>query len=369
MILSRSVITHRKVPFALVVPGVTAFAVVVAGLVPSPAAASPRPASAPAATTTATTLAPADQNATDATDATDGAGGVWASRVPVPARPAGLPSAIEAPAPYVGKASCDGRTKPGTVRFATLLTSTYRGTTASWRRPCAGGSSEHYEGRAVDWQVSVRNPTQAAQATTLIKWLIGKDVRGQAFGNARRFGVMYIIWNNRIWGSYSPNAWRPLGSCASTPQPSLDSTCHRNHVHFSLSWAGAMGRTSWWTRSVAVQDYGPCRPADLNWASLYWGINRRPCPAYRAVTPAPGVSATGAALVRYSGATVGTGSTGPVVLAVQRALGVPADGAFGPATGRAVSGFRTRHGLRAGTTVDAAAWRALLATYARPRRV
>lgn len=43
-----------------------------------------------------------------------------------------------------------------------------------------------------------------------------------------------------------------------------------------------------------------------------------------------------------------TGSRGPTVKAIQRKLGVPADGVFGPATKRAVKRFQRRHGL----TVD-----------------
>ena len=88
--------------------------------------------------------------------------------------------------------------------------------------------------------------------------------------NARRLGVMYIIWNNRIWGAYRPaDGWRPYRAAPSTPSPGSDTACHRNHVHLSLSWAGAMGRTSWWTQAVAGPDYGPCRVPDLNWAPAY----------------------------------------------------------------------------------------------------
>ena len=43
-----------------------------------------------------------------------------------------------------------------------------------------------------------------------------------------------------------------------------------------------------------------------------------------------------------------SGSRGPTVKAIQRKLGVPADGVFGPTTKRAVKRFQRRHGL----TVD-----------------
>lgn len=38
-------------------------------------------------------------------------------------------------------------------------------------------------------------------------------------------------------------------------------------MHISLSWSGAMGRTSFWTKRVYADDYGPCRPRDLNWGA------------------------------------------------------------------------------------------------------
>ena len=49
-----------------------------------------------------------------------------------------------------------------------------------------------------------------------------------------------------------------------------------------------------------------------------------------------------------------------MVSALQRGLGLTADGSFGPMTGAAVSSLRVRHGLRAGQVMDAAAWRVLL---------
>jgi hypothetical protein len=66
---------------------------------------------------------------------------------------------------------------------------------------------------------------------------------------ARRLGVMYIGWNNRIWSSYNP-VWRDLKGCTTDPRKAArayDTTCHRNHVHLSLSWDGAMGLTSFWS--------------------------------------------------------------------------------------------------------------------------
>jgi hypothetical protein len=54
---------------------------------------------------------------------------------------------------------------------------------------------------------------------------------------ARRLGVMYIIHNRRIWGSYrAGEGWRPY----------VGANPHTDHVHFSFSWAGARKQTSYW---------------------------------------------------------------------------------------------------------------------------
>jgi peptidoglycan hydrolase-like protein with peptidoglycan-binding domain len=294
--------------------------------------------------------------------------------VAVPAVPAGLPAGIEDLAAYVGQASCDPAAKPGVLKLSTLLISTYPGTSAWSPRPCGldgpGMRSEHYEGRALDWAVSVRNAASARRASAVLTWLLATDAAGHPYANARRLGIMYIIWNNQMWRAYNPSwGWRPYRDCPTHPEPGYDTTCHRDHIHFSLSWAGATGRTSFWTRAVAGPDYGPCRPADLNWAPPYLRANPTPCPNYPAVRAVSGTATLGSTLVAFSGATVGPGSTGPVVSAVQKALGLKPDGTFGAATAAAVSAFRTAHRLPPGTVVDAATWRSLLSTFAVPGAV
>jgi peptidoglycan hydrolase-like protein with peptidoglycan-binding domain len=58
----------------------------------------------------------------------------------------------------------------------------------------------------------------------------------------------------------------------------------------------------------------------------------------------PGTSASGGA-VAASEVIVKRGDRGPAVRAVQRELGIPADGVFGPVTERAVKRFQSRHDL------------------------
>ncbi|HEY6794575.1 MAG TPA: peptidoglycan-binding protein [Kineosporiaceae bacterium] len=330
-----------------------------AGAVES-ASASVRPAGPLGAGATVSARSTASPRSTTGEPAGDAAPPV----APGPAVPDGLPAGIEDASPYLQQVSCDPVAKPGTLALAHLLITTYPGTSAGITRACGadGFASEHYEGRALDWMTSVRDPQGAARAQAFLSWLLAPDAADRPFALARRLGVMYVIWDDRIWGAYAASAgWRPYSRCAEHPEPAWDTSCHRDHVHISLSWAGALGRTSFWTRRVAAVDYGPCRPADLNWAPPYGGPNPVRCPGYATVTAAAGSSALVAAITRYSGATVGRGATGPVVAAVQQALGVAADGAFGPLTAAAVAAFRAAHALPAGSGMDAVAWRALLA--------
>jgi hypothetical protein len=287
---------------------------------------------------------------------------------PTPVVPSNLPAAIEPLSGYVPANSCDPTAKAGTVALGRLLTTTYPGTSYGISRTCgtdALPTSEHYDGRAVDWMNSVRNPTQAAQAKAVVSWLLAPDADGDAYANARRLGVMYIIWNNKIWGAYSADrGWRAYSSCADHPEKSWDNTCHRNHMHLSLSWPGALRTTSYWTNQVATPDYGPCRARDLNWAPPYGTPRTTPCPRYPKVTAPKGASATLKTLTTYSGMRQSLGSAGPVVGAVQKSVGTTATGHYDARTKTAVKKFQTAQGLNPSGNVNSATWRALLRTQA-----
>lgn len=286
-----------------------------------------------------------------------------AAPVKTPEAAVTAPAGIESLAPYVPQSSCEWVDKPGSVAFGALLKATYPDTSYGVTRGCTGTmNSEHYDGRAVDWMNSIRKPTQAAQATAVLDWLFATDAAGNKFANARRLGVMYIIWNGRIWGSYN-QVWKPYSTCSAHPEAGWDTTCHRDHVHFSLSWAGAMKRTSFWTGAVAANDYGPCRVADLNYAAPYRAANPARCASYPTVTAPTGSTAAYTGLVKFSGAYLQSGANGNAVKALQTALGVTAVGTFGPATTAAVTEFKSTHGLPANAVVDAATWRVLLAAY------
>jgi hypothetical protein len=288
--------------------------------------------------------------------------GTVAAHVAVPPHtPHGLPSGIEPLAAYVPQVACDQRTHPGTRALARLLTRTYPDTTTATTYACGtdGVPSEHSDGRAIDWMANVRDHRQHAEAKATLHWLLAADSSGNRFAMARRLGVMYLIYDNRMWGAWD-GTWEDYNGCAHLPARAYDNQCHRTHVHISLGWAGAMGATSFWTKQVAGTDYGPCRARDLNWAGTYQRPRRSPCPRYPDVTAPRHASATKVALIEFSGAEVRPGWGGPATSAIQRALNVPATGVFAAATKAAVRKFQRNHGLAASGVVNQRTWRLLL---------
>ena len=284
---------------------------------------------------------------------------------PAPRVPRGLPAAIEALGGYVEQTACQPAARPGTLKLAQLLASTYRdfgATSYNTGYACGtdGTRSEHYDGRAIDWMVDVHNARQHAAAKAAIAWLLATDAAGNKFAMARRLGVMYLIYDNRMWGAWD-GRWEQYDNCLHHPAPAYDNTCHRTHVHISLTWNGAMGRTSYWTGRVWPTDYGPCRAADLNWAFRYTGRQLLPCLDLPQVLPRPRASAVKKALVNYSGAAAHPGSAGPVVSAVQGALRLPVTGAFDEPTASALRKFQRAQGLVATGRMNPATWRAMLA--------
>lgn len=164
----------------------------------------------------------------------------------MPAVPAALPVAVEDIPAYQPQTFCDPRDKPGVVAFGQLLTTTYLDTrVVGISRGCTSeqGTSEHKDGRALDWGVSSTNPAQVAEVHAVFSWLFATDAQGVAHAMLRRLGIMYIIWNKRIWGAWD-GAWHDY-SCSGV------TGCHQDHVHFSFDWAGALAKTSFWTGQVA----------------------------------------------------------------------------------------------------------------------
>src|SRR6478672_1511093 len=161
-----------------------------------------------------------------------------------PTRP--LPGGLDVYVPYQAQTICDPVPRPGVVAFARLMTSHYgMGSLGLMGRTCGSDVSEHYDGRAWDWMLNVNNPSQEAVAQSVLTWLTAPDKNGVKGAMARRFGIMYIIHNKKMWRSYAPER-----GCA----PYSGSSPHTDHIHFSFNYDGAAGRTSWWT-GVPTRSY------------------------------------------------------------------------------------------------------------------
>lgn len=174
-------------------------------------------------------------------------------------------SAIEAFAPYQGQTACEPIARVGVVRFRDLVLAAYPGTgDAGITRACSvGGTSEHKEGRAWDWRVNKANAVQVAQVDDLMTWLLAPDELGNAAAMARRLGVMYVIWDSRVWKSYqAAKGWQPYSGASP----------HTDHVHLSFSWAGALGETSYWTGRVAPVMSRPVAPVVSDTATATIGV-------------------------------------------------------------------------------------------------
>jgi len=135
--------------------------------------------------------------------------------------------------------TCSPSAKPGIKDLRTLFDKTYGKHTAFVGRACdVGGTSEHKEGRALDYMLNVNNAGERAIANDFLNWLLATDQYGNRHAMARRLGVMYIIWNRQQWRAYRPgDGWQSYGG----------SNPHTDHIHISFSWAGALKQTSWWT--------------------------------------------------------------------------------------------------------------------------
>lgn len=163
-----------------------------------------------------------------------------------PERP--YPAVLDAPIEYEGMTTCDPVARPGALMLRQLLLDTYGEAVIGITRACDQDSiSEHKEGRAVDWMVDWKNPAERAQAQAFVDWVTAPGPDGTPAANARRLGIMYIGWADQMWRAYDPGrGWTELKGCYSLQGSGNDTFCHRDHVHFSMTWDGAAGRTSYW---------------------------------------------------------------------------------------------------------------------------
>lgn len=245
--------------------------------------------------------------------------------------PVTLPARLDPTPAYQPQASCSPVDLVGPRRLRDLVLATYKiGGKGNISRNCVEGRSEHSEGRAWDWMVDSRKAPERAAAADFLAWVTANH--GE---NAKRLGIMYVIYNRKIWGVYrESDGWRA-------------SYGHVDHVHISLSWNGARANTSFWTGKIQPKDYGPCarfagQPAVLR-------STARTSRCYAAM-----------ALVKTNKNTVqAIGSKASTVKVAQGLLGITATGVFDSATWTAVKAYQKKHDLPWTGALDVPTWGSL----------
>ena len=157
---------------------------------------------------------------------------------------------------YEGQSTCSPQAKPGMLAFRRIVMDRYPNTgLGGISRACnIGGQSEHKEGRAWDWGVNASYASHRAMVKDLIGWLLAEDGYGNSAAMAKRFGIMYLIWNKRIWGSWS--GWstycvQKRRGCVDPDDGDLRNP-HTDHVHFSMSRDGAQKKTTFWNKDRSM---------------------------------------------------------------------------------------------------------------------
>jgi hypothetical protein len=158
------------------------------------------------------------------------------------------PDPVEPYASYRPQTRCAKAVKPGTDVLGHWLVSDIGGAFGPTWRACTGDSvSEHKDGRAFDWLLDARRKHDRRLARNFLTAAFATDDDGNEHALARRMGIMYLIWNDRMYAAYDRFEVRPyLSSSCKTRRKCSRTLRHRDHMHLSLSRAGARGDTSWY---------------------------------------------------------------------------------------------------------------------------
>jgi len=161
---------------------------------------------------------------------------------------------IEDYASYDAPRTCHPQPRPGTEYLGRWVSRQYGGGWVGFGRPCSrkhGPTSEHQTGRAFDWSLDATKRHDRRTARAFLQRLFAADGRGNEDALARRMGIMYLIWDDRMypaWTGFEPEPYLSSG-CKSRRKCST-TLRHRDHVHVSLSRDGAKGLTSWYERRL-----------------------------------------------------------------------------------------------------------------------
>jgi hypothetical protein len=172
----------------------------------------------------------------------------------------------EAYSGYQPQTTCATRVKPGTKQLARWIDRNFRGgTPRATLRSCGGGTSEHKDGRAIDWSMRAGKRKHRRIVGNFLRRVFAEDAQGNQHARARRMGIMYIIWNDHMYASYRQfeKAKYRSSACRGAPLRRCSTTLrHRDHVHISLSIPGAKAQTSWYGGAVPDPDPDPDPPTE-----------------------------------------------------------------------------------------------------------
>ena len=232
---------------------------------------------------------------------------------------------------YVGARSCTSGPQPGAWGALDYYLSAYKSKGAVSDgiyncRSVRGGrtTSIHGEGRAIDMGV---RPASQSWATALANAIVAMS---------KELGVQCVIWNRKIWSSQYPHSgWRSYSG--------VDP--HTLHLHVELTWASArQGRAA----------------AAKKWAKVLGGVK-------------PGDVVIGGGGGGNTYKTI-TGKTplvklytkGEPVKRAQKAVGVKADGYWGPASVAAAKKWQKANGLAADGMIGDKSWAVINGGKAKP---
>lgn len=167
---------------------------------------------------------------------------------PAPAPAAWVSVPLEPFAQYERPGRCTPTVKPGTRLLGRWLVARF-GSRTTMARACEWGevvSSEHQEGRAIDWYADADTAQGRRDAKDLVDELLAPDRWGNVAVRARRMGVMYLIWDDRIysaWNGFEPRLY--LHDACTSRTKCSKTLRHRDHVHVSITRQASRARTSW----------------------------------------------------------------------------------------------------------------------------
>ena len=158
-------------------------------------------------------------------------------------------------ASYQPEERCSPKAKAGAEYLAGWLVRQYGGARGRIGAACTDSVSEHQEGRAVDWSNDAATKAGRARVKAFLRDVLAADHRDRQAAKARRMGIMYVIWDDRMWSAWDGFEPEPyLSSSCTKPKKCSKTLRNRDHVHISLSRKGGYGRTSFYDGRVEEKD-------------------------------------------------------------------------------------------------------------------